>query len=164
MPIYVPVAEPKGKDEFYLISGKATWHQKSATQHNRYLMEDGIEGDCPYTAIYINADRAHSLGIMNGDLVEVECVGPTKKDDPCVYNEAAIGNKERARVKVTQGLHPKAAWIYFAGGHKSKSMLSKARQGITMNWLIPSSVSPYAAGLGKNYSIVKIHKIKEGVQ
>jgi len=43
-------------------------------------------------------------------------------------------------------------------------MLSKARQGVTMNWLVPSSVSPYAAGLGKNYSIVKIHKIKEGVQ
>ena len=164
LPIYAQIAEPKGNDEFYLISGKATWHQKSATQHNRYLMEDAIEGDCTYTAIYINADRAHNLGIMNGDLVEVECVGPTKKDDPCVYNEAAIGNKERGRVKVTQGLHPKAAWIYFAGGHKSKSMLSKARQGITMNWLVPSSVSPYAAGLGKNYSIVKIHKIKEGVQ
>ncbi|GAH48404.1 unnamed protein product, partial [marine sediment metagenome] len=124
LPIYAQIAEPKGNDEFYLISGKATWHQKSATQHNRYLMEDGIEGDCTYTALYINADRAHNLGIMNGDLVEVECVGPTKKDDPCVYNEAAIGNKERARVKVTQGLHPKAAWIYFAGGHKSKSMLS----------------------------------------
>lgn len=163
LPIHVQIAEPKGNDEFYLISGKATWHQKSATQHNRYLMEDAIEGDCPYTAIYINADRAHNLGITNGDLVEVECVGPTKKDDPCVYNEAAIGNKERARIRVTQGLHPKAAWIYFAGGHKSKSMLSKARQGITMNWLIPSTISPYAAGLGKNYSIVKIHKIKEGV-
>jgi len=162
LPSYVQIAEPKGDDEFYLISGKATWHQKSATQHNRYLMENAIDGGCPYTAIYINADRASKLGIKSGDLVEVTCVGPTKKDDPCIYNEAAIGNKERARAEVTEGLHPKAVWVYFAGGHKSKSMLPKAREGITINWLIPSSVSPYAAGLGKNYSIVKIYKVSEG--
>ena len=163
LPVHLQIAEPKGDDEFYLICGKATWHQKSATQHDRYLMEDAIDAGCPYTAIYINADRARKLGIADGDLVEVECVGPTKKDDPCVHNEAAIGNKERARVKVTEGLHPKAAWVYFAAGHKSKSMLPKARQGIAMNWLVPSTVSPYNAGLGKNYSIVKIYKVSEGV-
>lgn len=161
LPIHVPIAEPKNDDEFYLISGKAPWHQKSATQHNRYLMEDAIEGGCPYTAIYINADRAKRLGIKSGDLVEVKCVGPTKTEDSCVYNEATIGNRERARAEVTEGLQPKAAWIYFAGGHKSKSMLSKAREGITMNWLVPASVSPYVGGLGKNYSIVKIRKIED---
>ena len=159
LPTHVPIAEPKGDDEFYLICGKATWHQKSATQNNRYLMEDAIEGDCKYMAIYINADRARKLGINDGDLVEVECIGPTKKDDPCIYNEAAIGVGERGRVKVTEGLHPSAVWVYFAAGHKSKSMLPKSGEGITMNWLVPSSVSPYAAGLGKNYSIVRIHKI-----
>lgn len=162
LPTYIQIAEPRGDDEFYLISGKAVWHQKSATQHERYLMEDAIEGGCPYTAIYINADRAARLGIKTGDLVEVECVGPTRKDDPCVHSEAAIGNKERARVKVTEALHPEAAWVYFASGHKSKQMLPKAREGITHNWLVPVSVSPYAAGASKNYSIVKITKIEEG--
>lgn len=161
LPTYVHIAEPKDDDEFYLISGKATWHQKSATQNNRYLMEDAIEGDCPFTAIYINRDRAKKLGIKDGDLVEVECVGPTKRDDPCVYNEAAIGVRGRGRVKVTEALHPEAAWVYFATGHKSKSMLPKAGQGLTMNWFVPSSVSPYAAGLGKNYCIVRIHKTDE---
>jgi thiosulfate reductase/polysulfide reductase chain A len=159
LPVYIRIAEPKGDNEFYLICGKAAWHQKSATQHNRYLMEDAVEGDFPYTSIYINADRARKLGIKDDDLVELECVGPTKKDDPCVINEAAVGNKERAKVKVTEGLHPKAAWVYFAAGHKSKSMLPKASEGIAMNWLLPSSVSPYAAGLGKNYSIIKVIKI-----
>ncbi len=163
LPTYVPIAEPNGDEEFYLLCGKATWHQKSATQHNRYLMEDAIDGDCPYTAIYINADRAKKLGIADGDLVEVECVGPTRKDDPCVINDAVVGSKETARVKVTEGLHPKAAWVYFAGGHRSNSMLPKVRDGITHNWFVPSSVSPYAAGLGKNYSIVKIHKVSEEV-
>ena len=159
LPIYVQIAQPKD-DEFYLTCGKAIWHQKSATQRNPYLMEDAIEGGCPYTAIYINTNRAKKLGINDGDLVKVECVGPTKKDDPCVYNDAVVGVKEKAKVKVTEGLHPKAAWIYFAAGHKSKSMPPKAKQGIAANWLTPSSVSPYAAGPGKNYSIVKIHKIE----
>jgi thiosulfate reductase/polysulfide reductase chain A len=159
LPTHVQIAEPKADDEFYLICGKATWHQKNATQNNRYLMEDAIEGGCPYTSVYMNAGRARKLGIADGDLVEVECIGPSKKEDPCVHNEAAIGVRERGRVKITEGLHPSAAWTYFAVGHKSKSMLPKSREGITMNWLVPSSVSPYAAGLGKNYSIVRIRKI-----
>jgi len=161
LPTYIPIAEPKGEDEFYLICGKANWHQKSATQNNRYLMEDAIEGSCSYTSIYINADRARKLGIADGDSVEVECIGPTNRDDPCVYNETAIGVRERGRVKVTEGLHPSAAWVYFASGHRSKLALDKAGEGITLNWLIPTSVSPYAAGVGKNYSIVRIHKINE---
>lgn len=159
LPTHVPIAEPQGDDEFYLISGKATWHQKNATQNNYYLMEDAIEGGCTYTAIYINAGRARKLGIADGDLVEVECIGPTKKQDQCVYNEESIGIRERGRVKVTEGLHPTAAWIYFANGHRSKLMLPKSREGTTMNWLVPSSISPYAGGVGKNYSIVKIRKI-----
>jgi len=162
LPVYVPIARPKADDEFMLLSGKAVWHQKSATQNNLYLMEDAIEGDCPHTAIYLNTERAKKIGLRNGDLVDVECVGPTKADDPCVYNEAAIGNKEKARVKVSEAIHHEVAWIYFAGGHKSKSLIAKAREGVTANWLVPSSVSPYAAGVGKNYSIVRISKVNEG--
>ena len=79
--------------------------------------------------------------------------------DPCVYNDAVLGNKERGRVIVTEALHPKAAWIYFAGSHKTRSTLSKAKIGVKANWLTPSSVSPYSAGTGKNYSIVKIRRL-----
>lgn len=161
LPIYISIAEPRNDNEFYFVCGKATWHQKSATQNNRHLMEDAIEGGCPYTPIYINADRAEKLGLKDGDLVEVECVGPSKKSDPCVYSEMAIGHKERGSVKVTEGLHPKTAWTYFAASHKSNSMMPKAREGVTANWLIPFSVSPYNGGVGKNYSIVKIRKISE---
>jgi anaerobic selenocysteine-containing dehydrogenase len=161
LPTSIPIAEPKSEDEFYLVTGKAMWHQKSATQHNRYLMEDALEGSCNYTRIYVNAKRAEKLGIRDGDLVEVECVGPTKKDDPCVHNDAAIGVKDKGRVKVTEALHPEAAWVYFAGGHKAKSMLSKARKGITHNWLLPASVTPYSAATCKNYSIIKIRKMEE---
>ena len=162
LPKYIRIAEPKNDDEFYLVSGKATWHQKSATQNDRYLMEDAIEGGCEYTPIYINTERARRLGLVDGEQVEVECIGPTKEEDPCVYHETAIGNREKARVKVTEGLNPEAVWIYFAAGHKSNLMLDKAQEGIGMNWLTPSSISPYAAGPGKNYSIVKIHKIMDG--
>ena len=161
LPTSIPIAEPKSEDEFYLITGKATWHQKSATQHNRYLMEDAIEGGCDFTSIYMNTKRARKLGIEDGDMVEIECIGPTKKDDPCVHQETAIGAKQKGRVKVTEALHPEAAWIYFAGGHVAKLMLSKARRGITHNWLLPISVTPYSAATAKSYSIVKIRKIEE---
>ena len=123
-------------------------------------MEDAIEGDCEYTSIYIHSEKAKKLGLNNGDRVEVECIGPTRKDDPCVYHEGAIGNKERGRIKITEGVDPQTLWIYFAVGHRSKFMLEKAQRGVGANWLIPSSVSPYAAGTGKNYSIVKIRKVQ----
>ncbi len=159
LPNYIPTAQPDGDDEFILTCGKASWHQKSATQNNLYLMEDGIEGGCPYTTLYINTERAGKLDIADGDLVEVTCIGPTKQTDSCVYDETAVGNKERAKVKVTEGLHPSALWIYFASGHKSTHKLDKADTAIAMNRLIPTTVSPYAAGVGKNYSIVKLQKI-----
>ena len=159
LPVYVHIAEPHGDEEFYLVCGKATWHQKNSTRHDGYLMEYGLEGGCPYTRIYVNADRARKLGIDDGDLVEVECIGPREKDDACVLDEAVVGVKETVRVKVTEGLHPEAAWVYFGGGHRSNSMLTKGREGIVHNWFVPSTASPYAGGVGKNYSIVKIRKL-----
>jgi anaerobic selenocysteine-containing dehydrogenase len=124
-------------------------------------MEDAIEGGCDYTSIYMNTDRARRLGLADGDEVEVECVGPTKEDDPCVCHEFAVGNRERARVRLTEGLNPDTAWAYFAAGHKSNIMLDKAQEGIGLNWLTPCSISPYAAGTGKNYSIVRVYGIKK---
>jgi hypothetical protein len=41
-------------------------------------------------------------------------------------------------------------------------MLPKVREGVTYNWVLPLSISPYAAGTSKNYSIVRISKIDEG--
>ncbi len=161
IPRYIPIAEPRGRDEFYLIGGKAVWHQKSATQHNRALMEDAIEAGCPYTAIYINAERARKLGLRDGDLVELECVGPRSEDDPCVIDERAIGVRERGRIRLTEALHPDALWIYFAAGHRSRLMLKKAGEGVVMNMLIPYSVSPYSGGCGKNYSIVKLRRVED---
>lgn len=159
LPIHLSIVEPREDNEFFLICGKASWHQKSATQHNPYLMEDALEGGCPYMPLYLNKSRAEKLGIADGDLVEVECVGPTKKEDKCVINQKAIGIKARVKVKLTEALHPEAAWIYFASGRKSNQMASKTKEGIAMNWFIPSSVTPYSAGLGKNYSIIKINKL-----
>lgn len=161
LPVHIQIAEPKNIDEFYLICGKATWHQKSATQHNPYLMEEAIEGGCPYMPLYLNTKRANKISIKDGDLVEIECIGPTREEDKCVLNETVIGQKGKAIVKLTEALHPEAAWIYFASGRKSKSQAYKTRKGVVMNWFIPTSVSPYSAGLGKNYSIIKIHKLSK---
>jgi hypothetical protein len=78
-------------------------------------------------------------------------------DDDILLDDRAVGRGISPR----WALHPEAAWVYFAGGHKAKLILSKARKGITHNWLLPASVTPYSAATCKNYSIVKIHKIEE---
>lgn len=158
-PSFIPIATPKDKDEFYLTCGKASWHQKNATQNNRYLMEDEIEGGCPYTPLYLNTARAQELGIKEGDLVEVECVGPTKQDEPNVFDDSALGYKQQVRVHITEGLHPSVAFTHFASGHRSKLMLSKVKDGILHSAFIPLTVEPYGGGCGKNYSIVKIKKV-----
>jgi len=159
LPIYIPIATPKKADEFYMVCGKASWHQKNATQNNRYLMEDDIEGGNPYTPLYMNPERAKKLGLKEGDLLEIECIGPTKAEEPCVVDEAALGYKQNIRLHISEGLHPDAAWTFFAAGHNSKLMLPKNRDGVLHSAFIPLSVEPYAGGCGKNYSIIKVRKI-----
>jgi anaerobic selenocysteine-containing dehydrogenase len=158
IPINNRIVGPKEHDEFYLICGKASWHQKNATQNNRYLMDEGLEGGNPLTSIYINTERAKNLGIENGDYVEIEAVGPTKKEDPIVTNEV-IGVRGKARVKTTQGIHPSAAFVFFGVGHKSKLMLARAREGIATGWFVPDNIGPYAGQMGKGYAIITVRKI-----
>lgn len=159
LPLYIPIVEPKGADEFYLVSGKATWHQKNATQDNRYLQEEGIEGGCPYNPLYLNSRKAAELGIKEGDLVEVECVGPTKGDEECIFDDSNVGFKDTVQAHITEGLHPSVAFTHFASGHKSKLMLEKVRDGLVHSEFVPLTVEPYGGGCGKNYSIVKIKRI-----
>jgi anaerobic selenocysteine-containing dehydrogenase len=142
LPVYIPVAEPKNKDEFYLVSGKATWHQKNATQDNRYLMESGIEGGCPYMPVYLNAQRANELGIKENDLIEIECIWPNKSNEVCVRDDSNIGFKDTVRVHLSEGLHPAVAFTHFASGHKSNMMISKVREGIVHSEFVPLTVEP----------------------
>ena len=158
-PVYIPIAEPKFGNEFYLVSGKASWHQKNATQNNRVLMDDDIEGGCPYTPLYLNAAKARTLGLQEGDRVEIECVGPTKADDPCVADDSVLGNKQKVLVHLTEALHPDTAWVHFAAGHRSELMIPKVKDGILHSAFVPLSIEPYVGGCGKNYSIVKLTKM-----
>ena len=159
LPIHIPIAEPKAGDEFYLVSGKASWHQKNATQNNRVLMDDGIEGGCPYTPLYLNAERARVLGLKEGDTVQIECIGPTKRDDPCVADDSVLGYKQTVLVHLTEALHPDTAWTHFAAGHRSELMIPKVKDGVLHSAFVPLSIEPYAGGCGKNYSIVKVTRI-----
>lgn len=159
LPFHIPIKAPENTDEFYLVSGKATWHQKNATQDNRYLMESGIEGGCPYMPVYLNAQRAEELGIKENDVIEIECIGPLKSDDVCVLDDSNIGFKDTVRVHLSEGLHPAVAFTHFAAGHKSNLMLSKVKEGIVHSEFVPQSVEPYGGGCGKNYSIVKIKRV-----
>ncbi|MBN2122908.1 MAG: hypothetical protein JW821_01325, partial [Deltaproteobacteria bacterium] len=159
MPVYIPIAGPKARDEFFLVSGKASWHQKNATQNNRVLMDDDIEGGCPYTPLYLNTGRAGALGLKEGDTVQIECIGPTRRDDPCVEDDSVLGYRQTVRVHLTEALHPDTAWVHFAAGHRSQLMIPKVRDGVLHSAFVPLSVEPYVGGCGKNYSIVKLTRM-----
>ncbi|MBO8127505.1 MAG: molybdopterin-dependent oxidoreductase [Firmicutes bacterium] len=158
IPLYIPIAAPTANNEFYLSNGKPAWHQRNATQNNRILMEDSIEGCMPFEPIYINAAKAAELGIRDGDWVTVEFVGPTKQSDPCVYKEVPKGTKDVVPARVTETIHPSTCFTHFGAGHRSKSMIEKARIGLPHGHFLPDSISPYAGGIGKNYAIVKVRK------
>ncbi len=158
VPKHIDIAGPKNYDEFYLSNGKASWHQRNATQNNRILMEDALEGGMPFEPIYINADKAKELGIKDGDWVTVESVGPIKKDDPRIYEEVPRGTRDVVPARVTETIHPSTCFTHFGAGHRSKSMIEKARIGLPHGHFLPDSISPYAGGIGKNYAIVKVRK------
>lgn len=158
IPHHVDIDEPRAKNEFYLSNGKPAWHQRNATQNNRILMEDAIEGGMPFEPIYINAAKAAELGIKDGDWVAVESVGPTKKYDPLVYTEVPKGTKDIVRARVTETIHPKTTFTHFGAGHRAKSMIAKAREGLPHGHFLPDTISPYAGGIGKNYAIVRVRK------
>lgn len=158
VPHFIPVTQPTGENQFYLIQGKESWHQKNATQNDRYLMEDKICGYYEPTALFINSRRAAKLGLKTGDEVEVERVGPTKQQNREIVNDN-IGATQRARVKVTNIIHPSAVFCYMGGGHRSPSMIKKAQEGISGNWLTSDTIGAWGGSMAKGEIIVKIRKV-----
>jgi anaerobic selenocysteine-containing dehydrogenase len=158
VPRFIPVSGPEKKDEFYLIQGKESWQQKNATQNNRVLMEDKMCGYYDPTAVFINSARAHKLGLKDGDEVEVERIGPTRKQSREIVNDN-VGARQRARLKVTETIHPSALFCYMGGGHRSPSMIQKAREGIHGGRMNSDNIGAWGGSMAKSEVIVKIRKV-----
>jgi len=147
LPNYVPlnVGEPKADNEFYLLSTKCAILETASSQDNAYLMEEHIDG-LGLTKLWINADKASKLGIKDGDLVKV-------------WSEST-GAEGVVRTKVTEGLHPSAAFVFTGFGHKAKMMtVARGKEGINVNEFIPDHMELLSGAAACQEGLVKIERI-----
>ncbi len=68
-----------GRDEFYLVYGRAPVTTHSSTQENELLMKLLKDLNVFYTGVWINSKRAKELGIKTGDKVVIESNGTGDK-------------------------------------------------------------------------------------
>ncbi|MFB3853940.1 MAG: molybdopterin-dependent oxidoreductase [Vicinamibacterales bacterium] len=97
LPDFVPTEDrPSAAYPLYIINWKEALHTHSRTMNNRWLMQFHGENE-----LWININRAQTLGIGDGDIVTVE-------------NQYG---KAQARAKVTRRIHPDVVGMVHGFGH-----------------------------------------------
>lgn len=104
------VLHPKAKDEFYLVTTRPPTHRHAKTHNLKWLHEINPQG-----VIYMNTRRAKSLGIKDGDTIEL----------------STPYGKGQGEAKLTEGLRPDT--ISFPHGFGQKSQLMKLAYNDGMN-------------------------------
>ncbi len=107
LPDYVSTEDgPSASYPFHLINWKEALHTQSRTMNNRWLMEFHGENE-----LWININRAKTLGIGDGDLVTVE-------------NQYG---KARAKAKVTRRIHPDVVGMVHGFGHWAAGQIAQGK-------------------------------------
>jgi thiosulfate reductase/polysulfide reductase chain A len=97
LPDYVPAQDgPTTTYPFHIINWKEALHTHSRTMNNRWLMD--FHGG---NELWINADKAKSLGISDGSIVNVQ-------------NQYATA---KAKARVTRRIHPDVVGMTHGFGH-----------------------------------------------
>ncbi|MFZ2445552.1 MAG: molybdopterin-dependent oxidoreductase [Syntrophobacteraceae bacterium] len=122
-PPYQPVASP-GAESFRLVVGRCAAHTHVSTQNNLYLSEL-----VPENVLWINSKRAEKLGVKNGAFVEVE---------------SPVG-KSRVRAKVTDCIHPEAAFMLHGFG-KTVPVQTRSHAKGACDALLQENVSDKVGG------------------
>lgn len=137
--------EPKvspADDSFRLITGKQAIHSHTQTANIPILMQ--ITKDYDLERIWMNPVRAKTLGIKDGDLVEVKSSEATSK----------------IRVKVTERIHPEAIFVPSHYGITSKDL--KTGYGIGFGYMehVPFDFEKWSGAGNIHEVIVKVRKVK----
>ncbi|MFZ5827884.1 MAG: molybdopterin-containing oxidoreductase family protein [Bacillota bacterium] len=143
VPTWIPPrVAPKRNNpkEFRLIHGKQGYHTHAATANNPYLLQ--ISKDYNGERIWINADRAAALGIRDGDMVVVK-------------NAMA---SQKVRAKVTERVHPEAAYLPAGYGLFSPHLTRGVGFGISMNDFVPFMTEPMSGHAMMMEVVVEIEK------
>jgi thiosulfate reductase/polysulfide reductase chain A len=138
LPAYVPRDwQPSADYPFYLINWKETTHTHSRTMNNPWLME--LKGSNP---LVMNSKAAARLGIKDSDEVWVE--SPYGKD--------------KAVVKLTEGMHPEVVGWQHGFGHWALGRVAKGKGTNTGQFLPTKSDLLSGQSLNKE-CCVRVYKV-----
>ena len=104
--------------------GRVALHTHISTQNNPYLNEI-----CPENVLWINSQRAASLGIKDGDILDIS-------------STAGSGN---IKAHVTDLIHPQAVFMLHGFGHQARTASRSFNKGLA-DGLIQENVSDMIGG------------------
>lgn len=137
LPDFVPADDgPDGSYPLHVINWKEALHTHSRTMNNRWLMEFHGENE-----VWINSDRARSLGIADGDIVTVE-------------NQYAAA---QAKARVTRRIHPDVVGMTHGFGHWALGPVA-AGKGINDTQFVPGRADPISGMAAHKDGAVRVHK------
>jgi len=137
LPDYVSTEDgPSTRYPFHIINWKEAMHTHSRTMNNRWLMEFHGENE-----LWININKAKTLGIGDGDLVTVE-------------NQYA---RARARAKVTRRIHPDVVGLLHGFGHWGFGQIAKGK-GTNDGQFIPGKAERICGMAALKDGAVRVYK------
>ncbi len=140
---FAPYVSPKKPEpgSFRLTFGRTAVHAHAQSQNNIYLNEIVSEN-----VLWLNSDEAETLGIKDGDIVEVE---------------ATDGYKGKIKAKVTPFIHPEAVFMLHGFGNevplKTRSFKKGLRDTKFESGLL-ETVDPVGGGVAYLEAMVKVRK------
>lgn len=138
VPDYVPTENrPTSTYPFHLINWKEALHTHSRTMNNRWLMEFHGENE-----LWINIDKAKTLGISNGDMV-------------LVANEFSSA---KARAKVTRRIHPNVVGMVHGFGHWASGSIAQGK-GTNDGQFVPGKAERISGMAAHKDGAVKVTKL-----
>ena len=127
---------------------RVPWHSFSMTYENPWL--DEISQGEPYSYfVAMNAATARKKGLADEDAIEIE---------------GTDGAKVRARVRLTEGVHPDVIAVANNGGHWARGLPFARGKGVFFNQLLPMDL-PHTDLVSLSMDCdarVRVRKLEEG--
>jgi thiosulfate reductase/polysulfide reductase chain A len=137
LPDFVPTEDrPSSTYPFHIINWKEALHTHSRTMNNRWLMQFHGENE-----LWININKAQSLGIGDGDIVTVE-------------NQYG---KAQARAKVTRRIHPDVVGMVHGFGHWAGGPVAQGK-GTNDGQFVPGKAERLSGMAAHKDGAVRVYK------
>ncbi len=132
--------DPKDAHSFRLLHGKQAIHTHSMTANQPVLMALSHRYDM--IRLWMNKERGKQLGLRDGDWVRMKSV---------------VG-EGKARVRLTEGIHPSCVWLPSGYGIFSKHLKTAYDIGLSYNDFLPTYFDPAVGHAMASEIIVSVSK------